>query len=107
MYKLIQQKIVGILSIAAKESRKLLGTALVLAAVAGWWGVLYPQLSLNQDTYRIVSEDGTVQDGDTKAEWENSDTIYMEILNAESGRVRFRSRLFDYATELYKHLCGV
>lgn len=48
MYKLIQQKIVGILSIAAKESRKLLGTALVLAAVAGWWGVLYPQLSLNQ-----------------------------------------------------------
>ena len=74
-------------SIAGNYCRNVICTGMVFMAVMGWWGVLYPQLSLNRDTYRIVSEDGTVQTGEDMVEWKSGDTVYMEILNAESGRV--------------------
>lgn len=93
-------------SIAGSYCRNMICTGLVLVAVMGWWGVLYPQLSLNRDTYRIVSEDGTVQSSKDVVEWENGDTVYMEILNAESGRVRFRSKLWDCASELIERFRG-
>ena len=102
----IYRRFAEIGSITGSGCKKLLGTVLVCSMVMGWWGVLYPQLSLNQDTYCIVSEDGTVQNGEDMVEWESGDTVYMEILNAESGRIRFRCRLFDYAAELYNRLCG-
>ena len=103
----IAKRIVGVYwRVADSCCRKLICTGLVLMAALGWWGALYPQHSLNQDTYRIVSEDGTVQRGDDVVEWENGDTVYMEILNAESGKIRFRSRLWDCASELIEHLKG-
>ena len=33
---------------------------LVFCLAFGWWGVLFPQLAMTKDVYRIVSEDGTV-----------------------------------------------
>ena len=93
-------------SIAGRCCRNMICSGLVLMAVMGWWGVLYPQLSLNHDTYRIVSEDGTVQSSEDVVEWENGDTVYMEILNAESGKVRLRSKLWDCASELIERFRG-
>lgn len=69
-----------------------LGIKIVMGTCAafGWWGVLYPELVLTTDTCRIYCEqvsENTVQD-DIDAQ-----DIYWNLLNANKGEIRFRSRL--------------
>lgn len=82
-----------------------IGVGLVCCAAAGWWGVLYPQLTLTQDTYRIIEEgDG----GATPSEElpADSQAVYRALLNAERGQIRFRSGLWEYVVRLYGSLRG-
>ncbi len=65
----------------------------------GWWGVLYPQLSLLPDTYRIISAEEAVQDGQEVVEWDFEGGIYMDLLNAGPERIRFRSGLWECLTD--------
>lgn len=72
---------------------------LALCMAAGWWGILYPQLTLNTDTYRIVTKDGEVS---TCADenWESDGTVvYMEMLNADRSQLRFRCRFVEEIKE--------
>lgn len=78
---------------------KAVSAAAVLCAVWGWWGILYPQLTMTPETYRIVSQDGVVQE-----ERSMDDTIYEEILNADRDRIRFKSKLFTELSEYLKRL---
>lgn len=64
-----------------------------ICAALGWWGVIYPELTMTPDTYRIVCEDGTVQNAEEVVEWDFDSDIYGTILDAEGSRIRFRSRL--------------
>ena len=78
-----------------------IGLCMVCCAAAGWWGVLYPQLTLTQDTYRIVEDVNgcvTVSEGATT----DSQAVYRALLNAERGQIRFRSGLWEYVVRL----CG-
>lgn len=75
----------------------------VLSAAFGWWGVLYPQLTLTKETYRIVSEGENATTVESR-EWSFDDTIYEEILNADSSRIRFRSRLLMELSQYFKSL---
>lgn len=66
----------------------------------GWWGVLYPELTMTPDTYRIVYEDGAsgeVADRD----------IYRTVLRTDRSRLRFCSRLFMNLTAVYEQERGV
>ncbi len=76
---------------------------LSLCAALGWWGILYPQLTMTPDTYRVVSEDGTVQEDVCMVEWDFEGDIYTEILNADPGRVRFRSGLLESLREYLEY----
>lgn len=76
---------------------KVLCAGLILCGAMGWWGILYPQLTMTPDTYRVVSENGAVQKDYEVVEWDFDDSIYMEILNADSSRIRFRSKLLENA----------
>ncbi len=76
---------------------------LTLCACLGWWGVLYPQLSLTPDTYRIVEQDGTVQEGEDVIKWDFEGSIYAKILNADPGHVRFRSALLERLSECLEY----
>ena len=78
---------------------KAVSAAAVLCAVWGWWGILYPQLTMTPETYRIVSQDGVVQE-----ERIVDDTIYEEILNADRDRIRFKSKLITELSEYLKRL---
>ena len=67
----------------------LLAVWLVLCMAAGWWGILYPQLTLNADTCRVVTEDGEqILSADGTA-------VYKDMLNADRTQLRFRSRLME------------
>lgn len=70
-----------------------------ICAAFAWWGFLYPQLTLTPDTFRIVSEDGTVQAEAEVLEWDSENNVYVEILSADKSRVRFRSRLLQSIAE--------
>lgn len=85
---------------------KILYLGFVLCTAMGWWGVLYPQLTLTGDTYAIVMEDGTVQKASDVVEWDLDDSVYMDILNTDLGRIRFRSRLLKEFSGYVEHLGG-
>lgn len=71
-----------------------LSFVLTLCALWGWWGALYPEFTLLRGTYRIVCEDGSVPGGTNVIESEqDSRELYWEILDADSSRIRLKSRL--------------
>ena len=66
--------------------------ALSICVAFGWWGLLYPQLALTPDTVVIKAEaeDGHLQD--MPLEWDFDGSLYRDLLEAEPGRITFRSR---------------
>lgn len=58
----------------------------------GFWGVLYPELTLTEDTLRIVWADGKEQE-----EWEKESAakIYYDLLQAEPKQIKIKSRLLE------------
>ena len=77
---------------------------LVFCLAFGWWGVLFPQLAMTKDVYRIVSEDGTVLEQEDAREWDFDDETYDQILKAGSGKVRFKSGLWKDISQLWIYL---
>lgn len=64
-----------------------------ICAAFGWWGLLYPELSMTPSTYKVVYEESAVQEQENVVEWDFDDDIYWSILEADSGQIRFKSRL--------------
>lgn len=74
--------------------KRVLSAALMLCAAFGWWGALYPQFTLLQGTYEIVCEEGAdVSAGYAEEAEADGSELYWNILNADSSRIRFKSRL--------------
>ncbi|MBD5460135.1 MAG: hypothetical protein HDR26_04225 [Lachnospiraceae bacterium] len=71
--------------------------AIWLLAALGWWGVLYPELSLTQDTCRIVWTE------DMQPEEELSQTqIYYRLLSAEPEQIKIKSRLLEILASYFE-----
>lgn len=69
-----------------------------ICATLGWWGLLYPELTLTPDTVRVVCDsapDGEDTQGNehTPQTWSFGSGLYWDILNASPGKITFRSRL--------------
>ena len=74
---------------------KKLGIRIITAmcAALGWWGLLYPELTLTPETVRIVIEDASGQEISLDRNKSLDDSFYLELLEADSGSIRFRSRI--------------
>lgn len=74
---------------------KKLGIRIITAmcAALGWWGLLYPELTLTPETVRIVIEDASRQEISLDRNKSLDDSFYLELLEADSGSIRFRSRI--------------
>ena len=63
----------------------------VALACYGWWGVIYPELTMLPSTYEIVYEETeapaaeTVQTGPEVVEWNSDSQIYWKILEASGA----------------------
>ena len=67
----------------------------VVTACYGFWGCLFPDLTLVEGTYRIVSEE---------AEADDAEALYADILEGRvTVTVIYRSRLW----EIIKSKCGL
>ncbi len=81
-----------------KEIRVLVG----ICAALGWWGVIYPELTLLPDTYQITSDEA-VEEYNKESfhyEWSMDDTLYYDILKADKDSVVFKSKLWDSISAL-------
>lgn len=86
-----------------KTGHRLLQGIRAMAAVIacyGWWGVIYPELTMVPSTYEIVceeeektSETASVQKSAEVVEWNSDSQIYWKILEAGPEQIRFKSRL--------------
>ena len=81
-------------------------------AALGWWGILYPELTMTPDTYKIVYEDTIsqeyyVQEPGEVVEWNLDSDIYETLLGTERSRIRFRSRLLMNMTAWYEQERGI
>lgn len=67
--------------------------AVSLCAALGWWGLIYPELTLTPETVKVSveTEDGQLQE--LPGEWDFDSSLYQEILDADRSKITFRSRL--------------
>lgn len=65
----------------------------VVCAALGWWGLLYPGLTLTPDTVRVVCEDENDEEIPPERRWSLDDGLYLELLGTDRDNIRFRSRL--------------
>lgn len=65
----------------------------VVCAALGWWGLLYPGLTLTPDTVRVVCEDENGEEISPEHRWSLDDGLYLELLRTDRENIRFRSRL--------------
>ncbi len=75
--------------------KKLIGfrTGLGICAALGWWGLLYPELTLAPGTVKVVCEDSQAETRTQPQGWSFDNSLYWDILNAPSGKITFRSKL--------------
>lgn len=68
-------------------------TLICFCAALGWWGLLYPELSLTPDTVVLrLSDDGGIF-REQPLEWDFDSELYRDLLNAGPDRITFRSKL--------------
>lgn len=73
-------------------------TAIVCAAL-GWWGLLYPGLTLTPDTVRIICEDKEITADSRQCP---NDGLYLDLLGTDRSNIRFRSRLLTELNALWE-----
>lgn len=64
--------------------RRVIETAIFLIGTVGWWGFVYPELCLTQDTYEMA------------ADADGADFCDMEDYLNLNGKVCIKSRLIEY-----------
>lgn len=87
-----------------KKRLSCLRIVISMCAALGWWGMLYPELTLTPDTIKISVED---ESGSLKAlppEWDSSGSLYLELLRAGEEKITFRSKLLTSLSSLWEIL---
>lgn len=87
-------------------NKKLAGIRAVvgICAAMGWWGFLYPELTMTADTYEIVRVEEVADAEDHMIEWDSDEDIYKMILEAEEGQIRYRSRFLMQLESVFRKL---
>lgn len=75
--------------------RKWIGLRIIVSmcAMLGWWGLIYPELTLTPDTVQISIEDEEGNLQELPEEWTFDSGLYEELLKAGRSKITFRSRL--------------
>lgn len=65
----------------------------ILCAALGWWGLLYPELTLSPETVKVSDTSADGKDNTLPLKRSFDGSLYLDLLNAEPGQISFRSRL--------------
>ena len=75
-------------------------TAVILIGTLGWWGYVYPELSLTQQAYVQETETNRLTEADGVTE------ILKELVSngIEVGEIRIKSRIAEYVYQVKKDM---
>ncbi len=73
-----------------------------LCAALGWWGLLYPGLTLTPDTVRVVFLDEKGEEINQDAGQALDSGLYLDLLGTDRNNIRFRSRLLTELNALWE-----
>ena len=90
-----------------KKKKYLIPIRIMVTACAafGWWGLLYPELTMTPSTLNVVYEEDSVQE--MPLEWDLDEDIYFELLEADRSQIRFKSRLLMRLNALQEQGRGI
>lgn len=77
-----------------RKRKNIIRILAALCSALGWWGFLYPELTLTPDTVKIVYLDESGDELNT-TECTYDSRLYFKILGAEKDRITYRSKLLD------------
>ena len=73
-----------------------------LCAALGWWGLLYPELTLTPDPVKLIAGAPDGSEVLQERDFDLNGSLYLELLNADRGSIRFRSRLLTELNALWE-----
>lgn len=83
--------------------KRLFETGMIIFAVLGFWGMIYPDLCFTQDVCRVVYEHNreSGEEADTArtpgiAAGNDGKDIFTRICEAEPEQIRVESRILDF-----------
>lgn len=76
-----------------KKVKNIIRITTVVCAALGWWGLLFPGLTLTPDTVEIICENENGEEITPGNRNDIPDGLYLELLGTDRGNIRFRSRL--------------
>lgn len=100
----MKKKLSGLYHTHSSRIAQGLRVAVVICAALGWWGFIYPDLTLLPETVEI-SEEG--EDGSLRplsGEGKDARGLYMELLDADPEKIVFRSRVLTNLKLLWENL---
>lgn len=68
---------------------------LTMCAALGWWGLLYPELTLTPETVVVYELDSKGELTPITYDSLSGRTLYWELLSAENGSITYRSKLLE------------
>ncbi|NLL78150.1 MAG: hypothetical protein GX235_13085 [Clostridiales bacterium] len=96
--------------------KKIWETGIILFAVMGFWGMIYPDLCFTEDVCRIVYEDTygkaeeieKVEDFEKKEEKKSQSgaDMFTQVCRAEPEQVRIKSAFLEYLSGMGKEAGG-
>ena len=73
-----------------------------LCAALGWWGLIYPELTMTPDTVVIrLSDDGGIM-REQPLEWDFDSSLYRDLLDAGPQKITYRSRFITNFSSLWE-----
>lgn len=68
-------------------------------AAVGWIGILYPELALTPDTYKIILEENAENNLKNYAYEDNYHNVYLDVLSVPREQIRYKSKLLSLFEE--------
>ncbi len=75
-----------------------------LCAAIGWWGLLYPELTLTPDTVAVHTEDCETLSSAAPPELPQGSSLYLELLGAGRDKITFRSKLLTDLSNFWENI---
>lgn len=80
-----------------KQIRCKMGIHFLLTSIAlfGWWGLFFPEFTLNQDTVVVcVKDSSSLEDAQTNLSYSGDELLEL-LLQAQPKDITFRSKLLE------------
>ncbi len=81
-----------------EKKKYTLRVILSLCALLGWWGMLFPELTLTPDTIRVTDKTGAVVETDMLS----GNRLYQELLQADPDDITYSFKFIETISSFWE-----